>query len=103
MNTLFKALVIGMSFTGFSIVGLPAIAADAEPPAPATEHQSDVLDNEKGAEAEGGTRKGATGDRENMGEGNLPATEHQEKALKGDQGSEDDSSKKMMEEPDVPR
>lgn len=103
MNILFKKLMAGIAVLGFAVTSLPSLAAEMEPPAPATEHQEETLKRDKGTyDAEGSTRKGATGSEEGKKGRTPPATEHQEKTLKGEQKS-DDSSKKMMEEPSAPQ
>ncbi len=98
-----KICLTSVLTAALSFVGFPVMAEDtADAPAPATEHQSETLKEDKGGErAEGNTKKGATGDKEKKDQV-PPATEHQEEALKGVEESDEDS-RQMQEEPAAPR
>lgn len=98
-----KICLTSVMTAALSFVGFPIMAEDtADAPAPATEHQSETLKEEKGGQrAEGSSKKGVVGDKETKDE-LPPATEHQEEALKGVEESDEDSQQRQ-EEPTAPR
>lgn len=100
MNTSLKKILLGISVAGFSLTGLPALAADTEEPAPATEHQSETLKKDV-EDSAGDTKEEVTGEKGKT-DADIPATEHQQETLEGEQDS-GDSSKQQMEEPTAPQ